>query len=115
MSNAYSIDLRERAVAYVLGGGKKVDACTIFQIGHDTLYRWLRQHQEEGTLEPRQRGKYKKRKIDDETLRAYVDNHPDATLEEMGSVFEVSAVAIWKACKRLQITRKKNSSLRGKR
>ena len=39
MSNAYSVDLRERAVAYVEGGGKKVKACEIFQIGHDTLYR----------------------------------------------------------------------------
>ena len=115
MSNAYSVDLRERAVAYVEGGGKKVKACEIFQIGHDTLYRWLRQHREQGTLQPRQRGKYKKRKIDDQALISYVAKHPDATLEEIGSVFEVSAVGIWKACKRLQITRKKNASLRRKR
>ena len=51
--------------------------------------------------------KYKKRKIDDQALISYVAKHPDATLEEIGSVFEVSAVGIWKACKRLQITRKK--------
>ncbi|NKB25125.1 MAG: helix-turn-helix domain-containing protein [Kiritimatiellae bacterium] len=62
------LDLRERVVAYVQAGGKKVEACHIFQVGHDTLYRWLRQHREEGSLHPCKRGKYKVRKIDDQAL-----------------------------------------------
>jgi len=111
MSNAYSIDLRERVVAYVHEGGKKAVACHIFKIGRDTLYRWLRQYQIEGSVAPKPRGKYSPRKLKDEVLAKHIADHPDATLAELAAVFEVSAVAVWKACRRLQITRKKNATL----
>lgn len=107
MSNAYSLDLRERVVAYVQAGGDRKQACQIFQIGRDTLYRWLRQSQTEGSLAPRRRGKYAPRKLDDVVVAQYIAKHPDATLAELGEEFAVSAVAIWKACRPLQITRKK--------
>ena len=107
MSNAYSLDLRQRAVAYVLEGGQKQEACRIFQIGRDPLYRWLRQYQAKGELAPKPRGKYASRKLDDVVIAQYIADHPDATLQELGEIFAVSAVAIWKACRRLQITRKK--------
>lgn len=112
MSNAYSLDLRQRAVAYVLEGGQRTVACHIFQIGRDTLYRWIRQYQAEGEVAPKLRGKYVSRKLDDAVVAQYIAAHPDATLEELGEVFRVSAVAIWKACHRLQITRKKNDAIR---
>ena len=108
MSNAYSVDLRERAVAFVLNGGSRITACEIFQIGENTLYRWLRQHRSVGHVAPKVRGKTTPRKLADAELLAYVDRHPDATLTEMGQHFAVSAVAVWKACQRLAITRKKN-------
>lgn len=107
MSNAYSVDLRERAVAFVLNGGSKVTACEIFQIGENTLYRWLRQRRTLGHVTPKARGKTMPRKLADAELLAYVAGHPDATLAEMGQHFAVSPVAIWKACQRLAITRKK--------
>ena len=112
MSNAYSLDLRERAIAYVHAGGEKQLACQIFQVGRDTLYRWLRQYQLEGSRAPKVRGKYAPRKLDDAVVAQYIADHPDATLVELGEVFTVSAVAIWKACQRLQITRKKNAPVR---
>lgn len=65
MSNAYSLNLRERAIAYVLAGGEKPLACQIFQVGQDTLYRWLRQYPLEGSVAPKVRGKYAPRKLDD--------------------------------------------------
>ncbi len=104
MSNAYSIDLRERAVALVLEGGRTKMVCQIFNIGRDTLYRWIRQYQMQGHVTPKARGKYVVRKLDDAVLVPYIATHPDATLEELGREFAVSAVAIWKACRRLQIT-----------
>lgn len=112
MSNAYSIDLRQRAVAYVLEGGQRKQACHIFHIGRDTLYRWIQQYQTEGGLAPKPRGKYASRKLDDAVVAQYIAAHPDATLQELGQVFTVSAVAIWKACHRLQLTRKKNAAVR---
>jgi transposase len=112
MSNAYSLDLRQRAVAYVLEGGERKLACHIFHIGRDTLYRWIRQYQTEGGLALKPRGKYASRKLDDARVAQYIADHPDATLQELGAAFAVSAVAIWKACRRLQLTRKKNTAVR---
>ena len=107
MSNAYSADLRERVVAYVVGGGKKGEACRIFQIGHDTLYRWLRQYRETGRVAPRKRGKYTAWKLDEAALQQHLQTHADASVKELAAVFEVSHVAIWKAGRRLGISRKK--------
>jgi transposase len=76
------------------------------------LYRWIRQQQTEGALAPKARGKYASRKLDDAVVAQYIADHPDATLEELGERFAVSAVAIWKACHRLRLTRKKNTPLR---
>lgn len=87
-------------------------ACQIFQIGRDTLYRWIRQYQTKGDLAPKARGKYAARKLDDALVAQYIADHPDATLQELGERFAVSAVAIWKACRRFQITRKKNAAIR---
>ena len=50
------------------------------------------------------------RKIDPEKLRAYVSEHPDAFLEEIGEVFECSGEAIRLALKKLKI-RKKNETV----
>ena len=95
-------------LAYVLEGGQKKTACHIFQIGRDTLYRWMQQYQTEGGLAPKSHGKYASRKLDDAVVAQYFADHPDATLEELGEVFPVSVMAIWKACQSLRITRKKN-------
>ena len=38
---SYSVDLRERAVSYVRGGGSRAQAAALFQVGRTTLYRWL--------------------------------------------------------------------------
>lgn len=54
-------------------------------------------------------GKYAPRKLDDVVVEQSIAKHPDATLAELGEEFAVSAVAMWKACRRLQITRKKNA------
>lgn len=94
-------------MAFIDEGGSKVDACRIFKIGHNTIYLWIRQRKERGTVAPKARGKYKTRLLDDTKLSAHVKAHPDATLTEIAEVFSVSHVAIWKALRRLNITRKK--------
>lgn len=111
MGNFYSVDLRERVLSFVDEGGAKVEACKLFKIGHNTLYLWIRQRKERGTIEPKIRGKYKTRKIEESQLREYVKAHADATLSEMAEIFSVSSVAIWKALRRFGITYKKKSSV----
>ena len=50
----------------------------------------------------------RKRCLDRKSLLAYFSQHPDAYLLEVGNHFRVSGTAIFKACKRWKITRKKN-------
>ena len=47
------------------------------------------------------------KKLDPEKLTAYVSEHPDAYLKEIGEAFDCSGTAVRKAFKRHGITRKK--------
>ena len=38
MAKAYSLDLREKVISFVLQDGSKRDAAKIFNIGEDTVY-----------------------------------------------------------------------------
>ncbi|MCL1888677.1 MAG: IS630 transposase-related protein, partial [Kiritimatiellaeota bacterium] len=38
---AYSLDLRQRVVAFVRNGGKKTEAAHRFGVGRNTVYRFL--------------------------------------------------------------------------
>jgi len=45
-------------------------------------------------------------------LGEYLEQHPDAYLKEMAEEFGCSEVAIWKALRRMKVTRKKTTLLR---
>lgn len=109
MAKGYSLDLRERVVNHILGGGKKKEASRVFQVGEETVYRWMREYKKEGGVKPRTRKPYKTRKIDKEKLLFYLKRFPDAILEEIAQEFKVSIGSVSKACKRFKITRKKKS------
>ena len=38
----YSLDLRQRVVSFVEGGGSKSEASRVFRVGRNTVYSWLR-------------------------------------------------------------------------
>ena len=38
----YSLDLRQRVVSFVEGGGSKSEASRVFGVGRNTVYSWLR-------------------------------------------------------------------------
>ena len=101
----YSIDLRERACAYVRSGGSQSDASRVFGVTGRTLYNWL--HRDD--LTPKRHGS-RRRKIDKRTLAAHVRDFPDALLRERAEHFNVNPSSIYRALKRLQIT-KKNDTL----
>ncbi len=111
MKDGYSIDLRERVVAYVEQGGSKTAAVGLFQVSRRTIYYWLERKRKRGNLAPSKPKKYKTRKLDDRKLIEQVEANPDATLSETAEQFAVSSVAIWRALKRLKITRKKNTAV----
>jgi len=108
MPNGYSNDLRERVLAYKDDNHTQAETCAVFGISRATLNAWLRLRRETGSAELRPRPKTRRsRKIDDDQLRAYIQQHPDAYRYEIAEVFRVSPAAILYACRRAGITRKK--------
>ncbi len=64
MSRAYSIDLRERAVAAVEKGGlSRRRAAVQFGVGISTVIRWTRRLRETGSVRPSKIGGYKPKAI----------------------------------------------------
>jgi transposase len=111
MSRPYSNDLRERVIKNYEEGMPKEKLVEIFKIGISTLNRWIRNYLKTGSIEPRKRSRYRKRKVEDEDLKKYIEAHPSATLEQMAQHFKVRAVSIWHRLKKLGITRKKKTFL----
>ena len=112
MTYGYSDDLREKALKFYDKGGKsQAEVSDIFGVSHRTFAQWVKLRKA-GNF--RRRAQQKRRtpmKIESAALRKYIDEHPDAYLREIAVVFEVSDVGILKACRRLGITRKKNTAV----
>lgn len=103
---SYSVDLRERILKYLSGGGKKSQASLIFGVSRDSIYRWEQLQKAKGRpIDDPPKRSFKK--LDPELLKAYVKAHPDEMLKIYARHFNVDPMAISKAFKRLKITRKK--------
>lgn len=111
MARAYSVDLRERAVEYVLEGGDRDDACRIFKVAYRTLSNWLRQYKQTGTLAPKPKGS-RPWKLDHDAIVDYVKNNNDSTLHEIAQHFGTVVSVIDHVLRKFNITRKKNDTLR---
>ena len=115
MGYEYDLSLRERVLSYLeVGHGGKAEAAKVFGVARQTIYNWMKQKKLKGHLRPMPRGE-RKRCLDRKSLLAYFSQHPDAYLLEVGNHFRVSSTAIFKACKRWKITRKKKLILQRKR
>ena len=106
MSKPYSVDLRQRVLAYIDETKDKVKASQLFKVGMATIYRWIARKTKTGSVAPSPKKPYKK-KIDDQKLMAYVTQNPDHFLSEIADHFGTTLQAIFYALKRLKITRKK--------
>lgn len=111
---AYSIDLRERVLAAVDAGEETQE-----QIAKRFLVssRWIRKliarRAETGEIGPKPNPGGRKPLIQGEmvqALRAAIADKPDAALHELREAlgFEGCLVTVWRAIKRLNITRKKS-------
>ncbi len=106
MARPYSQDLREKVLKYLEKNKDKKAASHLFQIGIATIYRWVLRKKEKGHVKPIRR-KYAYKKINDELLIKYIQEHPDHFLSEIGKYFSLTPQTIFYALKRLKITRKK--------
>ena len=102
------MDLKERAVGYVLNGGKLCDAGRIFEVSTRTISGWLRRWREEGTLEPKQLGS-RPWKLDHAAIVNHVKINNDNMLEEYARRFNTHPSVIDYVLKKHGITRKKTT------
>ena len=106
---AYALDLRERVVKFISGGGSKAEAARRFELARSSVYRYL-EAAKKGALPPKTSwGTW--RKLDPEQLRSHVKQHPDATLKELQQVFGVSHQAVWVRLGQLGFTLKKTHKI----
>lgn len=103
---AYSYDLRSKALNYIEKNGSKLEASRIFGVTVRTLFNWIKR-KEKGCLVPKRTKDKRPYKIDEEKLKAYIEEHPDAYLREIAEVFGITISAVFYACRRLKITLKK--------
>ena len=110
---AYDKKFREQVLKFIDKGHTIKEAHKMFEVGTATIKVWRRLKRETGKLEKRPLVR-KPKKICPIQLEAYINEHPDSYLAEIAEVFNCSSTAVWKAFKRLGITRKKNGALCGK-
>jgi len=103
---SYSLDLRERVIRFVGRGGRKALAARLYGVTRFTVYYWLKKKANTGSLVDI-KAKRRWKKLDPESLVAYVNANPDFTLKEYAKQYGVSAKSVCLALKRLKITRKK--------
>lgn len=99
---SYSVDLRERVVAFVEAGGAKAEAARRFSVSEGTVHNWLKRD----NLAPI-KVKRRHRKLDWKALEQHIQEKPDLRLRDRAEHFEVHTSAIWYAIKQMKITRKK--------
>lgn len=110
-----SMDLRERIVAAVDNReGTRRELAARFKVDASCITRLLQLRRATGSLEPRPHGGGKPPALDEdglERLRALVRERPDATLEQLRRQLGLdgSIMLVWRALKRLGITRKKKT------
>ena len=106
---AYALDLRERVVKFLQAGGSKVAAARRFDLGRRTVDRYLAAAKA-GALAPKTSwGQW--RSLDPQKLQAPVKRHPEATLKELATVFNVSPNAGWIRLGKLGFTLKKTHQI----
>ena len=105
----YSVDLRERVIAYIEAGNDQKRTSKTFKISTSSVNRWWLRYQKENVISPKPR-LGSKGKINIQELKAYVEANEDKTLSEMSKLFKVSICAIYKRLKKLGFSYKKKPS-----
>lgn len=113
MAKPYSEDLRKRVIRYVEAGHTKAEASRKYEVSYRTIERWMNRYRADGMIKAERTGRpVGTGKIVAARLEASVDADSDKTLKERGKELGVSAAALCKAMRRLNIAHKKNAAIR---
>ena len=93
MASAYSLDLRERALALEASGMHVELVCSLLKIGRSSLYLWKKRKREEGSAAARKdwRKGHSPRVTNVEAFKAFVDKHQGKTAREMAKLWGMAA------------------------
>ena len=105
----YSKDLRERVLSYLAEGHTVESAVAIFKVSRAAIAGWEKLYRETGSLDRRPLNR-KHKKLDPQQLMVYVQEHPDAYLQEIGAAFGCTGEAVRQALIKLKVTLKKKRS-----
>jgi transposase len=118
MPNSYSLDLRVRVVNYVDLGNSCEDAAELFDVSFSAVRAWMRLRDTTGSLERAPHGGGQRPGFDEAgsaCLRQLVEEKPDRTNKELVELLveaghaRVDPSTISRQCRRLGISRKKNT------
>ena len=115
MPRAYSQDLRERVLDAAHRGLTHGAVAARFAVGESTVRNWLRRERLPGSHTPRPHpgGHSKLGAAGEAALRTLIDERNERTLAELATGLGeqagigVSVMAVWRACERLGLRRKK--------
>ena len=103
---AYSVDLREIVMEYIMRGNSLRKAREIFKVSLNTIQGWKRLKNETGSLQKRSK-KAICREYNPEKLENYIKDNPRAYLKEIANEFGGTVSGASAALKRMKIRLKK--------
>lgn len=106
---SYDIKFRKRTIEYLESGYSYRETASVFGISTNTLNKWEKKYRATGKLEDAPAKTYFK-KIDPEALKVYIEQNPEAYQSEIAKHFSCTQQSVFKALKRVGITRKKRPS-----
>ena len=116
MAKAYSLDLRQRAVAYINAGHTCLEAAERFSISHSSVIRWAARARSEGSPAAKPMGGKRRDALGAQRdwLLQHVKNHPDLTLHALLRQLErrdckVACDTLWRFLRAEGISFKKNT------
>ena len=123
MPKALSFDLRSRVLAAIDAGLSCRQAAARFGVSASSAIRWQGMHRAGGDARPKPQGGdrlSRRTEAHAELIHAALDEVPDITLPELRARLAeqgafVSVSALWRFCRRHQITRKKRRRTRPSR
>ena len=116
----YSKDLRERIVSARDLGHSAQEIAHLFKVSKRSVERYWKQYQSTGGLEPKQRGGYRRSRLEkhDQTLRSWIKQEADLTLSQLQERIDrelgvsLGITALWHRLERLGLSYKKNAARR---
>jgi len=119
MAGPYSQDLRERAVAAVLGGLSCRQVAHLFNLGVSTVINWVRRHRQTGSVSAKPMGGDRNSRLKGERswLLQRIEAAPDLTLEEIRRELKARGQAVgygtvWRFFESEGVSFKKNRARR---